>query len=100
MIANAMLPNVTWKIFGVSTPHLKVIVREDALASNAPHIHELEKHTLHYILGVKPKDHEYLYQCVDEAVEAGHSNELHLSDPDKADVHHCFRSQPHPRECL
>ncbi len=41
-------------------PHLKVIVREDALASNAPHIHELEKHTLHYILGTKPKDHEYL----------------------------------------
>ncbi len=57
-----------------------------------PHVHKLEKHTPHYILGAKPKDHEYLYQGVDEAVEAGHGNELHLSDPDKADVHHCFRS--------
>ena len=72
-------------------PHLKVIVIEDALASNAPHIQELERHDLRYILGAKPKDHEYLYQLVDEAVEAGQINELHLADPNKEGVHHCFR---------
>lgn len=40
-------------------PHLKIIVTEDALSSNAPHILELQQHDLRYILGVKPKDHEY-----------------------------------------
>ncbi|PIE57998.1 MAG: hypothetical protein CSA33_05970 [Desulfobulbus propionicus] len=28
-----------------------------------PHIHELEKHNLHYILGAKLKDHEYHHKC-------------------------------------
>lgn len=72
-------------------PHLKTIVIEDGLASNAPHIRELEKHDLRYILGVKPKDHEYLFQLVDEAVAAGEISEFHLPDPDNSEVHHCFR---------
>lgn len=38
-------------------PDLPLIVTEDALSSNAPHIRELEKHNLHYILGVKEGDH-------------------------------------------
>lgn len=72
-------------------PYLKTIVIEDGLASNGPHIRELQKHDLRYILGVKPKDHEYLYQLVDEAVESGQVTELHLADPDNANVQHCFR---------
>jgi hypothetical protein len=32
-------------------PHLKVIVTEDSLSSNAPHIEVLQDHHLHYILG-------------------------------------------------
>ena len=32
-------------------PHLPLIITEDALSSNAPHIREIEKHNLHYILG-------------------------------------------------
>ena len=38
-------------------PHLKVIVTEDSLSSNAPHIQWLQEHDLHYILGVKEGDH-------------------------------------------
>lgn len=72
-------------------PHLKTIVIEDGLASNAPHIRELEKHDLRYILGAKPKDHEYLYQLVDEAVATGDVTEFHLPS-DKVGEHHCFRS--------
>ena len=34
-------------------PHLGLIVIEDALSSNAPHIRELQDYNLHYILGVK-----------------------------------------------
>ena len=38
-------------------PHLKLIVTEDSLSSNAPHIEVLQAHNLHYILGVKEGDH-------------------------------------------
>jgi hypothetical protein len=43
-------------------PHLKFIVTEDSLSSNAPHIETLHAHGLHYILGVKEGDHAYLFQ--------------------------------------
>ena len=45
-------------------PHLPLIVNEDALSPNAPHIKDLEKHNLHYILGVKPGDHAFLFSTV------------------------------------
>jgi hypothetical protein len=41
-------------------PHLPVVIIEDGLASNAPHIKELTKHNLRYILGCKEGDHPYL----------------------------------------
>jgi hypothetical protein len=72
-------------------PHLKIIVTEDALSSNAPHIKELQRHDLRYILGVKPKDHEYLFALVDKAVENGEITEFQLPDPDQLGVCHCFR---------
>jgi hypothetical protein len=37
-------------------PHLKFVVTEDSLSSNAPHIETLHAHGLHYILGVKDGD--------------------------------------------
>src|SRR5262252_6939319 len=48
-------------------PHLKFIVTEDSLSSNAPHIETLHIHGLHYILGVKEGDHAYLFQQVQAA---------------------------------
>ncbi len=42
-------------------PHLKIIITEDALSANAPHIKELERHDLHYLLSVKPGDHGFLF---------------------------------------
>jgi hypothetical protein len=42
-------------------PHLKLIVVEDGLASNAPHIRDLQSLGMHFILGAKPGDHEFLY---------------------------------------
>lgn len=42
-------------------PHLKLIVVEDGLASNAPHIRDLIGLGMHFILGAKPGDHEFLY---------------------------------------
>src|SRR5262247_2274526 len=52
-------------------PHLKFIVTEDSLSSNAPHIETLHTHGLHYILGVKAGEHAYLFQQVRAAEHAG-----------------------------
>ena len=52
-------------------PHLKFIITEDSLSSNAPHIETLHAHGLHYILGVKEGDHAYLCQQVQAAEHAG-----------------------------
>lgn len=48
-------------------PHLKLTIVEDGLASNAPHIRELMKLKMRYILGVKPGDHRFLYDCIETA---------------------------------
>lgn len=52
-------------------PRLKLIVVEDALASNAPHVRELIDQDMHFILGVKPGDHAYLFERVIAAFEEG-----------------------------
>src|SRR5881628_602017 len=52
-------------------PHLKFIVTEDSLSSNAPHIETLHDHQLHYILGVKEGDHPLLFSQVQAAEQAG-----------------------------
>jgi hypothetical protein len=45
-------------------PHLKVIVVEDGLASNGPHIELLKSLDYRYILGAKEGDHAYLFEWV------------------------------------
>ena len=57
-------------------PHMKFIVNEDALGSNAPHIADLEEHSLQYILGVKEGEHKLLFQYVDQTVESREAVEL------------------------
>src|SRR5262252_7957073 len=52
-------------------PHLKFIVTEDSLSANAPHIETLHAHGLRYMLGVKEGDHNYLFQQVETAEQAG-----------------------------
>lgn len=48
-------------------PHLKLIVVEDGLASNGPHIKLLKKLKMHFILGAKPDDHELLFDWVEHS---------------------------------
>lgn len=47
-------------------PHLKFIVVEDSLASNEPHLSDLKRLDMRYIVGVKPGDHQYLFQYIDK----------------------------------
>jgi hypothetical protein len=42
-------------------PHLKTVVLEDGLSSNAPHINDLKHHNMRFILGAKPGDHHWLF---------------------------------------
>src|SRR5207302_10055037 len=71
-------------------PHLKFIVTEDSLSSNAPHIETLQAHGLHYILGVKEGDHAYLFQQVQAADHAGRVTSYERHDR-AAGVVHRFR---------
>lgn len=50
-------------------PHLKTIVVEDALASNAPHINELKRYNCEFVLGVKPDGNKFLFDYVDNALK-------------------------------
>jgi hypothetical protein len=72
-------------------PHLKVIVVEDALASNAPHIRELEKHNLRYILGAKPGDHAALFAELAQAVKDERATEMSFIDPEDRQTGHFFK---------
>ncbi len=79
------------KKFRQDHPHLKVIVNEDSLSSNAPHIRDLEQYNCHYILGAKEGDHKFLFQYIDPAVDDGRAVELSLPDEKSEDITHYFR---------
>jgi Transposase DDE domain len=71
-------------------PALKVIVTEDSLSSNAPHIEMLQDHGVHYLLGVKEGDHAFLFAQVTQADQAGRVTYYERDDASKG-VHHRFR---------
>lgn len=62
-------------------PHLKLIVNEDALSPNAPHIRELQKNDLRFLLVVKPDDHVFLFDQVKAAAKAGKTSEFSMPGP-------------------
>ena len=59
------------KRFRQEHPHLPVIVVEDALGSNAPHLRDLAEARARYIIGVKPGDHAFLFQQLRGADDDG-----------------------------
>jgi hypothetical protein len=61
-------------------PHLKVIVVEDALSSNAPHIRDLKAYNCRFILGVKPGDHAHLFEQFQQRLEANKVEGVHEED--------------------
>jgi hypothetical protein len=72
-------------------PHLKIIVVEDGLSSNAPHIKELISHDLRYILSAKPGDHAFLFEHVDAAAERGEVTDYAMPHPKYTGRSCCFR---------
>lgn len=72
-------------------PHLKVIVTEDGISSNAPHIQDLKRLDLRFILGAKPGDHQFLFSQVDEAIVQGRVTEFQQPDAKEPDKLHYFQ---------
>ncbi len=70
-------------------PHKKLIVVEDGLASNAPHIQLLKRLNMRFILGAKPDDHEYLFNEVNQAEAAGQLTMLQWTDDSKKETVSC-----------
>ncbi len=54
-------------------PHLDVIVIDDGLSANVPHIKILRSLQLNFILSVKPGDHTHLFESIDNQAEHGES---------------------------
>jgi hypothetical protein len=69
-------------------PHLPVIVVEDALSANAPHLRDLRAARAHYIIGVKPGDHAFLFAHLQTRDEAGQMQVLTVVDPVTQVLHH------------
>lgn len=80
-----------YEAFRREHPHLKTIVTEDALSSNAPHIQDLKRLDLRFILGVKPGDHQFLFSQVDQAIKQRRVTEFECPDSDDPEKLHYFR---------
>ena len=52
-------------------PSLDLVVVEDGLSSNAPHIEALKENAMGFILGAKPGDHKFLYRNIEIARGTG-----------------------------
>jgi hypothetical protein len=63
-------------------PRLKLIVVEDGLSSNGPHVRDLIACGMHFILGVKPGDHAFLFEQVEAARRKGRSPKLSRKEGD------------------
>ena len=57
-------------------PRLKLIVVEDGLSSNGPHVRDLIDYGMHFLLGVQPGDHAFLFAQVEAARQEGRSPKL------------------------
>jgi hypothetical protein len=76
------------KQFRQEHPRLPIIVVEDALSANAPHLNDLAEADARYIIGVKPGDHKFLFEHLRALDEAGQMQVLTLVDPDTGLLHH------------
>ena len=58
-------------------PDLPLVMVEDALSSNAPHIEILQQYNIRFILGVKESDHAHLFAQIAHAVATGTAQQFH-----------------------
>ena len=76
-------------------PRLPVIVVEDGLSSNAPHVRDLLAHRMHFILGVKEGDHPFLFEQVELRENTGDVTDVEIRDQNpKSDIRHLITIVP------
>ncbi len=61
-------------------PKLQIIVLEDSLAANAPHLRMLQELQMSYIIVVKETDHTYLKNEVDTQMNGGRGKTIELHE--------------------
>jgi hypothetical protein len=69
-------------------PRLPVIVVEDGLSANAPHLRDLHAAGAHFIIGVQPGDHGFLFEHWRGRDEADQLPTLTVVDPATGVLHH------------
>lgn len=72
-------------------PHLKVLIVEDGLASNYPHLSLLDSLNMNYIIGVKPGDHKYLFEWIADLQEQVYTQ---IDDQGTQHIFHCYDDVP------
>ena len=72
-------------------PKLKLIIIEDGLSSNAPHIRDIQENGWHHILGVKEGDHKFLFKYINDAQKKNEVTEFEIRDPKNPQIIHRFR---------
>ena len=76
-----------------------MIIIEDALSSNAPHLDDLREANAHFIIGVKPGDHAFLFQFLKDNDETGRTQTVTLVDELTGALHHFrFHNDVHLNE--
>lgn len=76
--------------FRAEFPRLPVIVVEDGISSNAPHIRDLQQYDMRFILGAKPGDHPLLFENLDRAIKNGTCVTFAQSDPKNPEIMHSY----------
>jgi hypothetical protein len=69
-------------------PRLPVIVIEDDLASNAPHVRDLRATRANFIITVLPSSHTFLFAAIAQAEAAGQGSVWTTVDPETGLVRH------------
>ena len=80
--------------FRKAHPKLPCIIIEDALSSNAPHIREIMRHNLRFILGVKESDHEFLFEHVKSQKKSGDVTEHSITEGGKTHIFSFINNVP------
>jgi hypothetical protein len=72
-------------------PDMPFIVNGDALYADGPHLQELQKYNLRYLLVAKPTDLPFLFKQANRAIKQGKATELFMEDAHDPKVTHAFR---------
>jgi len=75
-------------------PKLQLMVLEDSLAANAPHLRLLHELHMSYIIVVKETDHAYLKAVVDTPMKSGQGRTIELSEDDTTRQFHYVNQVP------